>query len=257
MDQRLEALEQLGRLRDQNVLSAAEFEVEKNRLLSDLDQVKTADSDASTWKIPESLRQNKVLIPIALSIVVALGVYLGLSSTSQIYGKKVETGENVSISKVVEKSSEPIRLSSILRFERPSECAPGDELKTLLDDMRSLEPSGGSKSVSVGVKGPSVTPQVQRSEQNNAVIAQLVAPGVLEGLRVAELRTTRFEGGDVEGLQIRFTEDPEKVKRKLNGAGFSIPAVGELKTVELEDGHGLVYGVERVPNGSSLLCTWL
>lgn len=257
MDRRLEALEQLGRLRDQNVLSAAEFEVEKNRLLGGSEGDKTANPDVPKRKIAEIFSQKKVLVPIALVVIVALGIYFGISSTSEIYGKKVKTVENGRISKETENASEPVRLSSILRFERPSECAPGDELKTLLDDMRSLEPSGDSKSVNLGVKGPSVTPQVQRSEKNNAVIAQLVAPGVLEGLRVAELRTTRFEGSDIEGLQIRFTEDPEKVRRKLNGAGFAIPAAGELRTVELEDGHGLVYGVERVPDGSSLLCARL
>lgn len=253
---RLEALEQLGRLRDQKVLSEEEFEGEKARLLT-FDEGSEVQSRRALFATNiQHLKSKRVLLPAALLTAVAIGAYFGLGSSLPAKSGK-EPQADAAIAHATEGASQPASLSAILKFDRPDECALGDELKALFSDLRSLEPNGATKTVTAGLNGPTFSPNVLRAQQGNAVIARLITPGNLEGLRVAELRTTRFDGSEVQLFQIRFSETPDRVRSKLNETGFAIPKNDEVKTVELDDGHGLVYGVEQVPNGTALTCARL
>ena len=143
--------------------------------------------------------------------------------------------------------------ASSARYVSPPFCS--NPLSTLLGDMRLLEPTESTASINIGIDGPSVEADVVRVEQGGgAVIARVETSGNWIGLRVSELRTTRFEGSDIESFQIRFRENPDRVRNQLNEEGFDLPEIDALTTVELEDGKALVYGVERVEGGSSLTC---
>lgn len=259
MDHRLDALEQLGRLRDQKVLTQAEFDAEKAKLLAeDFDLAPETDSDEvpTRWGL-DRLRERRVWLPLAIVGVVGAGAAFGLNATSTFADGRSTTSDPAIEAATASATDQAPRFSAILKLDRPSECKLGDELATLVADLRSLEPGGAAKTITLGVNGPPLTPMVVRAEQGNAVIAQLSAPGVLEGLRVTELRTTRFDGSDTEVVQLRFAENPERVRTKLNDAGFAIPKPDDLKTVDLEDGHALVYGVERTSTGAALTCALL
>ncbi len=251
--QRLEALEQLGRLRDQKILSDAEFDTEKAKLLAAADAPVIVPRPAFFAGGLDRFRSRNAAIAAAVTAAVAVGAYFGLNSGLPAKpDKAAKATETTALAS--NGAATPVSLSSILKFKQPDECLPGDELKALLSDLRALEPDGASKTVTVGLSGPSLTPDVLRAEQGTAVIARLRAQGNLEGLRVTELRSTRFDGSETQAFQIRFAETPDRVRTRLNETGFAIPKDNDLKTVDLEDGHGLVYGIERVPEGTALTC---
>ena len=254
MNSRLESLEQLGRLRDQKVLSEGEFETEKALLLSHGDEVESDPARPSFAKLLQGPNRKRGLIAVA--VAVAIGAYFGLTSGLPTNNGKAAPADATS-AQATTAAAQPPSLSAILKFDRPDECEAGDELKALFADLRALEPNGAAKSVTAGINGPSFKPDVLRAEQGNAVIARLLASGSLNGLRVTELRTTRFDASDAQVFQVRFAETPERVRSKLNETGFTIPRPSELKTVETDDGHGLVYGVEQVSSGSALTCASL
>ncbi|MCB2062978.1 MAG: SHOCT domain-containing protein [Novosphingobium sp.] len=256
MDERLEALERLAVLRDRNLLSDAEFEAEKARIFS-ADGNKTSLSDPKPVKLPN--RKLHFLLG-AILVVAAIGAGVLVSRETGVDEPETEeTAEPQTASSNQDSGgNSPVRLSAILRFENAKECRPADDLGTLLSDMRSLSPDDKSGPITLGVDGPEVRPVVQEVTSGNgnaAIIAQLVAPSTWEGLRVTELRTSRYADSDIESFQIRFKETPDKVRRKLNEAGFDLPETGKLATIERADGHTLMVGIERVQGTTSLLCS--
>jgi hypothetical protein len=247
MSSYLDDLERLGRLREQNVLSEAEFDAEKARLLEAHRAHPPSDGLRS---IP---RFSRAAIARAASVVLIIiaGIYIGVSSTGQS-GQP----ESPASPAPVAQATAGARLSSVLRFDVPSQCTPSEELKMLIDDLRTMEPGGANATLTLPGSSAPLHPQVQRvalKEGKSAIISQLAAPGSLEGLKVTALRTSSFDGGDLYTTQVRFQESPEKVLRVLNGRGFELPKVGELKTVDLEDG-ALMLGVEGIEGGSALTC---
>lgn len=261
MIDRLEALEQLGRLRDQRVLTEAEFEAEKARLLAQPDSPPQAAAAAPLplmdYPTPPPARElfskPSTWIVIAALLATAIGGYIGLSSTTIMKKKKdgPKAGAQAGGSDVADPAA---RLSAILKFDKPAECAPANDLAAVFADLRALEPAATAKSVTIGLNGPTFAADVLRAGQGNATIARMAVSGTMEGLRVNELRTTRFDGSDAEVIQIRFSESPDRVRGRLNEAGFSIAKPNELKTVDLEGGRGLAYGVESVTGGTALTC---
>lgn len=262
MIDRLEALEQLGRLRDQKVLTEAEFEAEKARLLAQADSPPQSAPAAAPLPLMDTaapppardlFAKPSTWIVIAALLATAIGGYIGLSSTTIM--KKTKDGDKAGAQPGSSDSADPAaRLSAILKFDKPGECAPANDLAAAFADLRALEPATATKSVTIGLNGPSFAADVLRAQQGNATIARMVVSGTLEGLRVNELRTTRFDGSDAEVIQIRFSESPDRVRGRLNEAGFSIAKPNELKTVDLEGGRGLAYGVESVTGGAALTC---
>ncbi len=255
MDPRLESLEQLGRLRDLKVLSEAEFETEKARLLAHGDAPPQQVAPLALAVRIDKLKQPRIWVPLAVGAALMFGTYFGLSSV--VPGTRDPALAKSEPTSGASPTGQPASLSAILKFEKPEECVPGNELKALFADLRALEPGTTGRTVTAGLNGPAFKPDVLRSEQNNAVIARIMVPGMLEGLRVTELRTTRFDGSDVQVMQIRFAESPELVRTKLNGSGFALAKPDEVKTVELEGDKGLVYGVAQIDTGSALTCSTL
>lgn len=254
MDPRLESLEQLGRLRDLKVLSEAEFDTEKARLLA-LGEAPPPQSAPLAFAAGlNKLKHRKVWVPLAVGAALMFGTYFGLSSVVPV--NRDPAAAKAEPVQAASPSGQPASLSAILKFEKPEECVPGAELNALFADLRALEP-GATRTVTAGLNGPAFKPDVLRAEQNNAVIARIMVPGILEGLRVTELRTTRFDGSDTQVLQIRFAESPELVRTKLNSSGFALAKPDEVKTVELDEGRGLVYGIAQADNGTALTCASL
>jgi hypothetical protein len=244
----LEDLERLGRLREQKVLSDAEFDAEKSRILAAQRTAQAAGDEV--WQ--DALKRPLVWGSAGVLLVVAAAIYLGTSSVSNSSAGEVAQSDPVPATAPANRGE--VRLSQILKFDVPSECAPGDDLKVLIDDMRSLEPGARKATLSVG--GASIHPRVQRTalkDGQSAIIAELTAPGSLAGLKVTGLRSSRFDGTQMYTTQIRFDESPDKTLRVLNGEGFDLPKVGELKSVDLENG-ALMLGVEGIDGGSALTC---
>ena len=256
MDERLEALERLASLRERNVLTEAEYEIEKSRLLGG-QSIYDRKDDPAELDAGCTNRKRWALGGILTLIAIGGGVMFAASPSGETL-KGMGTGtRDAQAIKGAKQAQAPIRLSAILKFEDAHECRPADELQTLLSDMRSLNPNDDPGTITVGVDGPAVQPTVQDAsgEGASAVIAQLIAPSTWQGLRVSEIRTTRFADSEIETFQIRFKEAPERVRRKLNDAGFELPELGKLATREREDGHTLALGLERTEGATTLLCS--
>lgn len=245
----LEDLERLGRLRDQRVLSDEEFEAEKVRILN---AHNIAGSNPPDWR--SKLTRPVVWGPIAAMCLLGFAAFFGITSATGA-GSLADNGQDAP-RKLPQTPSSDVRLSSILNFTVPSQCEPGEELKVLIDDMRSLEPGASKSTPGLSVGDATVRPLVQRIAMKagrSATISQLSAPGSLAGLKVTGIRTSRFDGSQLFTTQIRFAESPDKVLRVLNGEGFDLSKVGDLKTVEVENG-ALMMGVEGIAGGSALTC---
>lgn len=258
MTDRIEALERLARLREQQILSECEFEAEKARLM-EMPLVSLSNEPELTALAAPTWRPRWLFLLGVAGLIAAIGggVYLttNAASVSDVQTPNGESAEQ-SVSASTAGSNAP-RISALLKFDNAAECAPAEGLKLLLDEMRSLEPGADQATLSLSDGGASVRPQVRRIEVGagaGSVISELHVSGSWDGLRVNGIRTVRFPSSENYSIQIRFQEGAEKVRRVLNAQGFDLPKVSELRNSELESDAELALGVEPIEGGSALVC---
>src|SRR5690349_20427360 len=139
MTDRIEALERLARLRDQQILSDTEFEAEKARLLGTPD-IRGDDIEPQEPSGRALPTKSLALGGTALALAIGGGMYLARISSSGPNSQLAKAEKaKPSASPSVATSDAP-RISALLKFDNASECAPSEDLRVLLDDMRSLEP---------------------------------------------------------------------------------------------------------------------
>lgn len=257
MEDRLEALERLGRLREQNVLSEAEFESEKARLLATTDPAHPVRDAVVAEGAVRKRRLGLLIGGGAATFLLASvlgGIYVSSSVTSKQTPPKKEEPTAVATDALAAVTS--ASLTSLLRFDNAADCTFAPGLKSLVDDLRALKPSTEQAPLRIADLGVSVKPNVSQinvGAGSGAIVAELPATGSWDGLQVTGLRTVSFPDRAMYSLRVRFAETPERVARTFGKMGLEFSKAGELKTVEMGDA-GLVYGIEATSEGSAFVC---
>lgn len=143
-------------------------------------------------------------------------------------------------------------LDDLLAFSNPSGCEFGRELSDLFRQLNgpAIEASGIGR---INVTHRRLGPGEHGSEWASQIsIARL--EGRWLGLRVSALANVGIPESDGVSLQIRFSENAEKVRSVLNANGFQLPAVGEAREIANEMLPASI-GVERIPDGAVLFCS--
>lgn len=156
-------------------------------------------------------------------------------------------------------------LGTVLAFSDPSSCGMAPRLEMIFGQMSPVD--DGRQGVSAGkpiavsgfanplVPTIRITRDVAADHKSIRVIADLAVPGIWYGLRVSRLRSDFILQSDVGEDQIRFLEEPSKVREILNQHGFKLPPVGEGRPTTT-DSEGVVVqiGLKAVDGGTALAC---
>ena len=257
MDARIEALERLARLREQNVLSEAEFEAEKARLLTEHNEGPVGEQVLSGGRFGGEQRRLIFYGLGAISISIAIGVWI--VSPVEISGMYADQGSDKAVGRESKRMGQDpsVTLTPVLDFDNAAQCLPSKNLQDLFDEMSSLKPESERRFITLPAVGGTLEAKgtrVATGAAAGAVVTEISAPGSLDGLRVNGLRTVTFPGGAFYSLQVRFSDGPGPVQRVLVNQGFDLPRVGDLKAIEPESGSSVVLGIEPVDGGTALTC---
>lgn len=155
-------------------------------------------------------------------------------------------------------------LDSILAFKSPAGCVMTPNTEKLFTHMVRLDQTTYTASQGPAVTLPGfatpITPTFSRNRNAEPgmdvrdVEATLPIPGVWHGLHVSKIRYRFMEESSFWEMQIRFLEQPAKIRTALNGLGFRLPAIGDFRKLSSEEEVSAGIGVEVVPGGSALTC---
>lgn len=157
-------------------------------------------------------------------------------------------------------------LGAALTFSDPGSCEMAPSLEKIFSQMARIDPdtSVASQGRPIHVDGfqNSILPSfemkrdVTPDHKTIRVIANLDVPGIWHGLKVSRLRSEFVLQSDVDERQIRFLEDPAKVRQTLNQFGFRLPLVGQsrLTTTDPETVVVVHIGLKAVGGGTALAC---
>ena len=284
MDNPLEQLERLARLRAQGALSDAEFDAEKARLLGRGDDrphsPRPSPNMTSTAQVhaPRNGLRRFVMATGLLSAtaLVAGGIALyTLRETALTPSKQpvpaVARQDAPSQSpprrqRVAEQP--PLVLNDDLQFSHPSNCKASSGTDALFN--RILNPPNGdvanisSKPIRVGADRREVRSVLTRTQGENAGeqifegAAEFPQPATWHGLRIHGVAASLYvipEADSTYTRQIRFLDDPATVKAALGQMGFVIPR--EQGYAELHDNScGGSMQIVAFKGGSALQCSW-
>jgi hypothetical protein len=283
MENQLEQLERLARLRDRGALTPEEFLAEKARLLGTSDvqtPVQQAAGEANTPQPPSaSPRRHRVpMIAASVVAVAALGGGAAFYSLRQpsIPAQAVQSQPmpqpEVAIASppLVPAPPEPsqLALEDDLRFSDPANCQASATTEALFN--RILTPPNGdvaniaSKTIRVGVDRIEVTPIMTKTAGDNEGervfegVANVLQPATWHGLRVRGISASLYavpEAGSTYTRQIRFLDDPDTARAALNKLGFNIPRFPEYAKLH-DDSCGGSMQVVAAAGGSALQCSW-
>ena len=157
-------------------------------------------------------------------------------------------------------------LGAALAFSDPGSCEMAPSLEKIFSQMARIDPdtSAASQGRPIHVDGyqKSILPSfemkrdVTPDHKTIRVIANLSVPGIWHGLKVSSLRSDFVLQSDVDERQIRFLEDPAKVRQTLNQFGFRLPPVGQSRptTTDPETVVVVQIGLKAVGGGTALAC---
>ena len=146
---------------------------------------------------------------------------------------------------------ETVVLDSILAFDRPAECDFGPTLTLIREAMIGSENGQLVRGRPFAIPGyPDLLEPTFQLEEDGWVSSSVAISGLWYGLQVSEIYQEALYHSY---LQIRFLEDPEKVRSQLNKHGFDLPPVGQTVATSGE-GMPTDRGVRAVDGGAALLC---
>jgi hypothetical protein len=264
MDDRLEALERLARLRESGLLSEVELAAEKARILGD-GPAPPRPASPSFHSLP---RENPGFVSRhrwALAggggaiLLTAFLVYIVFTLPPAAVGKEPARNETASV------LPEGTPDLGVLLQGAPSTCGFGDEVRAILRNAIPTElPVGETRTASaIDVPGfpEPIAPRVRKlagttAAAPQATIVDLLTPGSWHGLRVIRLRAVSWSGGQIGAVHVRFAERAARVREVLNRAGFNVPPTGQLRSLDGE-GRSVEMGIEAVPGaGTALICAY-
>lgn len=283
MDNQLEQLERLARLREQGALTPEEFLAEKARLLGTSDvqtPAQHAVGEANTAQPPSASPRHRRAVVVAVSViaVAALGggaAYYVLNqpeSAGQEVQAKLIPQPDVAIaappimSAIAEPS--PLALEDDLRFSDPANCHASATTEALFNHV--LTPPNGdianiaSKTIRVGRDPIEVTPVLTKATGENEGervfegVANVPRPATWHGLRVRGIAASLYvvpEADSTYTRQIRFLDDADTAREALNKLGFNIPRSPEYAELH-DDSCGGSMQIVAITGGSALQCSW-
>jgi hypothetical protein len=162
------------------------------------------------------------------------------------------------------RAPEPADLGALLALGGLSDCSRSNALAAVLEQMVRIDPDtfesrrGGPINVP-GHDQPLIptferTREIEGNADIRAVVADLDLSGRWHGLSLIGLRRSFYEESDVGAFQLRFAESPERVRDVLNGHGFRLPPVGQVRAID-QEGITTSLGIERDGDGAALTCT--
>lgn len=266
VDERLDALERLARLQQSGLLTPAELAAEKERILGGSSGAGVA-APAMPAPVPEpalpaepgqlgrAVRRHKWLLAGAAAALLlsAFLVYLILARPEQgpavgrAKGKPAESA-----------AAEPALASGLdladLLDGGPGTCAFGARLRSIVGEIGATPPS---RALSVpGFEAPITARAAElrpEGASSSAIALDLPIAGQWHGLQVTRIRLVNWRDASISSVQVQFSDLSERVRGRLNSAGFRLPETGRLRQFELGNVDGSI-GVEALANGTALTC---
>jgi hypothetical protein len=256
MESRFEALERLAGLRERGVLTQAEFDAEKTRILG------AHDAPAPVARVERSAPRPAWLWAAGgLGTALLLGGILAYAARGDIQGNRSADARPAAAgsSKAAAGVSDSRPLDTILVFASIADCVPGGELAHIVKALGELPPSGADAPPAIAMEdgGTALPVAVRRSQPKAegpaADIAEAALKGVWQGLHVTGVRAVRWEGLPINSFEIRFRESAPDAAAALRRAGFAGLAPGKLR-LSANAGTKSAAAIDVIGDGSALLC---
>jgi hypothetical protein len=266
VDERLDALERLARLQQSGLLTPAELAAEKERILGGSGAPGAATPAIATpaaepappaepGRVGKAVRRHKWLFAgvAAGLLLTAFLVYLILARPAQspaVGRGKAKPAEAAAV--------EPVAASGVdladLLDGGPGTCAFGARLRSIVGELGATP---RSRALSVpGFEAP-ITARVAElrpeGASSSAIALDLPISGQWHGLQVTRIRLVNWRESSIFSVQVQFSDLSERVRSRLNSAGFRLPETGRLRQFELGNVDGSI-GVEALTNGTALTC---
>ena len=291
MDDWIEKLEQLTRLRQSNALTDQEFESEKLTILANANSPRDPtvapieDSEGSfldpyngqtfierITAHPKLLALAAVISLGALGSMVALNFYPhnDLEPPKSNRSVTVATPAEIRTTKPIKAAiPAPLNLDAELSFSDAANCKASPKLDATFEKMLSRASNSDkftSRPIVLGQSGLRLSPvfksTMDSGENQGAMTSEasvrLPQSTFWHGLRVSRLIASYYDVPDSDGSytrKITFIETTGRVREALNQSGFKLPA--SPKSAELDDGVcGGSMEIVPVPGGSALQCGW-
>lgn len=234
----LDQLERLAGLFERGALSKAEFEAEKARLI----WPGARGPESSHTRLIEWFAQHKTVLAVVASLLA--GTLLGV-----LVWQDLKEGTSPAAVKKQDRATAAESLEGSFAFSDPGACALSLEFAAVVDQLATSSERKDEATVSVaGFPEPEkIDSAVIGSGIAEARISRVHVPGLWHGLKLKELRTTRWTGA--EGMQMRFEQSAPQAANVLRELGFKLPVVGSLNKV-----GNLLIGVEDVGDGAAFTC---
>ena len=247
MTNHLDSLERLAGLRERNILTDAEFEAEKIRLLA-LHRAQDEDNRRNGTGLGKWVAQNRTALLVGLLLFVCMAAAaIGFS------GLPLRPVEPAPASPPLAHPMGPVNLMTTeVSFSNFADCLPTSAFEQVLQQLRGAEeqPEQPARTVlQLGSKNNSVNVETDEfsASQHTTKIARLQLSQQWHGLTLLGLKTTDWEGGN--GFQMIFSQSAHAARANLLKLGFQLPEVGQATRRD-----GLVTGIEDVAEGSALTC---
>lgn len=157
-------------------------------------------------------------------------------------------------------------LGHVLRFRRPASCEMSAGLRRIYDQMVNLHPETGEAQrpapIAIPGRPAPIVPRFERTRRVDdradmrEVTVELPLAGRWRGLRVISLRLYFMEESDVGSRDIVFADPPAVVRRRLNRAGFRLPALGDWRVTDPgAEGITVEMGLHQDERGVALICS--
>ena len=243
MDDYLERLERLTNLFERGALSKDEFEQEKLRL---------REGSAVLHEHPENSGQHrKWLVPVAAGGTALLGLIGGAYVLTGVAGQEDTEKDRPAGAAASNGASLDVAVS----FSDSEACRPSVGFQALLDELARaafVENVAADGVVRVAGLGSELTPrgEVITRAGAEARVASLPVDAQWQGLRVTEIRTTRWNDGMASAFQLRFAETAPQVAPVLKQVGLPVPKLGTLE----RHGKSFVAWESSPQGGSTFTC---
>ena len=247
MSDYIDALERLAALHQRGILTAAEFEGQKVKLLSQERNQSSKHSPELQSKAHLSGLSKKVGVAIIVTTILAMSLFAWLFTNSLPIDA---SRKRASVEK--QGGSEPARL---IQFDDLASCTPTTTFQTTLTQMRDAaadNAANGKRRTHLSSVGQSFEVRTGSSNatRDRTTIAVLPLTEIWQGLTLRELKATQWQTGI--GLQLTFQESAQIAKEMLKVAGLDVTKIGEpiLHT-------NSVIGLEELSEGSALTCLFI
>ncbi len=261
----IDQLERLTRLHQTGMLTDAEFEAEKARLMArQPGQSKLSGQGKSrlsllagggliaaaiagaVWVGSGTVPQREAARPAAAPAAVPAATALATdaSSTGQV----------------------PVALDGALEFSLPQQCRAGETLERVYKKLEAGMNLGSGQGLTISLEGfaePLEITARSRKDQYQAEVAdaevRMPEETIWHGLKVSRITASRYYPPSSDGSDTRtinFLEPVDKVRGTLARLGFNAPLAPEFRLMEKPGSCDGSMQIQPRPGGAALVCNW-